>query len=298
MGDRRRGRRGGGGPLGLRRVRSHDRAGPCCPARPGDRGAYPGPHGRPGASSDPRWARRRRWRRPLRCPPRSHLAHRLSPARGTSRSRRSRQHAGRPRAGRRRALITPWNWPLNQIACKVAPALAAGCTMVPPSRPSSRRLNALIFAEILGRGRRRRPEVFNLVNGQRPDVGLTDERRTRRSTWSRSPARPGPASTVAAARGAVGQGSPRARRQVGQHRPRRRRSDAVVRRRHLGVQQPGQSCNAPPSRMLVPRTRWKGGGEVAKADVAGSIRAGDPADGRRPSVRWSIADASGTRSRR
>ena len=45
-------------------------------------------------------------------------------------------------------MITPWNWPMNQIACKVAPALAAGCTMVlKPSEytPTS----ALIFAEIL-----------------------------------------------------------------------------------------------------------------------------------------------------
>lgn len=45
-------------------------------------------------------------------------------------------------------MITPWNWPLNQIACKVAPALAAGCTMIlKPSEytPSS----ALIFAEVL-----------------------------------------------------------------------------------------------------------------------------------------------------
>ena len=46
-------------------------------------------------------------------------------------------------------MITPWNWPINQIACKVAPALAAGCAMVlKPSEytPTS----ALIFAEILG----------------------------------------------------------------------------------------------------------------------------------------------------
>ena len=45
-------------------------------------------------------------------------------------------------------MITPWNWPLNQIACKVAPALAAGCTMIlKPSEftPTS----ALIFAEIM-----------------------------------------------------------------------------------------------------------------------------------------------------
>ena len=45
-------------------------------------------------------------------------------------------------------LITPWNWPLNQVACKVAPALAAGCTMVlKPSEVSP--LSAIIFAEIM-----------------------------------------------------------------------------------------------------------------------------------------------------
>ena len=45
-------------------------------------------------------------------------------------------------------MITPWNWPLNQIACKVAPALAAGCTMVlKPSEVAP--LNAILFAELL-----------------------------------------------------------------------------------------------------------------------------------------------------
>ncbi len=48
------------------------------------------------------------------------------------------------------ALITPWNWPINQIACKVAPALAAGCTMVlKPSEVAP--LNAIVFTEILTR---------------------------------------------------------------------------------------------------------------------------------------------------
>jgi aldehyde dehydrogenase (NAD+) len=43
-------------------------------------------------------------------------------------------------------MITPWNWPLNQIMCKVAPALAAGCTMVlKPSEIAP--LNAIIFAD-------------------------------------------------------------------------------------------------------------------------------------------------------
>ena len=66
-------------------------------------------------------------------------------------------------------LITPWNWPLNQIACKVAPALAAGCTMVlKPSEVAP--LDALIFAEILDEAGVP-PGVFNLVNGDGPTVG-------------------------------------------------------------------------------------------------------------------------------
>ena len=66
-------------------------------------------------------------------------------------------------------MITPWNWPLNQIACKVAPALAAGCTMIlKPSEftPTS----ALIFAEILHEAGVPKG-VFNLLNGLGPEVG-------------------------------------------------------------------------------------------------------------------------------
>jgi aldehyde dehydrogenase (NAD+) len=66
-------------------------------------------------------------------------------------------------------MITPWNWPLNQIACKAAPALAAGCTMIlKPSEytPTS----ALIFAEVLDEAGVPKG-VFNLVNGLGPDVG-------------------------------------------------------------------------------------------------------------------------------
>ena len=67
------------------------------------------------------------------------------------------------------ALITPWNWPINQISTKVAPALAAGCTMVlKPSEMAS--YSAMVFAEV--------PEeagvpngVFNLINGTGEDAG-------------------------------------------------------------------------------------------------------------------------------
>ena len=66
-------------------------------------------------------------------------------------------------------MITPWNWPLNQIACKVAPALAAGCTMVlKPSEVAP--LDAILFAEILDEAGVP-AGVFNLVNGDGPGVG-------------------------------------------------------------------------------------------------------------------------------
>jgi aldehyde dehydrogenase (NAD+) len=66
-------------------------------------------------------------------------------------------------------LITPWNWPLNQITCKVGPALAAGCTMVlKPSEIAP--LSGIIFAEILDEAGVP-PGVFNLVNGDGPTVG-------------------------------------------------------------------------------------------------------------------------------
>ncbi len=67
------------------------------------------------------------------------------------------------------ALITPWNWPLNQIAAKVAPAIAAGCTMVlKPSEMAP--LNAIIFAEVMHDAGVPKG-VFNLVNGDGPTVG-------------------------------------------------------------------------------------------------------------------------------
>ncbi|TQC49408.1 aldehyde dehydrogenase family protein [Rhodococcus sp. WS4] len=67
------------------------------------------------------------------------------------------------------AFITPWNWPVNQIAAKVAPALAAGCTMVlKPSEVAP--LNAIVFAEILHEAGVP-AGVFNLVHGDGPTVG-------------------------------------------------------------------------------------------------------------------------------
>ncbi|WP_149139570.1 aldehyde dehydrogenase family protein [Gemmobacter caeruleus] len=66
-------------------------------------------------------------------------------------------------------LITPWNWPMNQIACKVAPALIAGCSMVlKPSEIAP--LSGLLFAEICDAAGVPKG-VFNLVNGMGPVVG-------------------------------------------------------------------------------------------------------------------------------
>ena len=68
------------------------------------------------------------------------------------------------------ALITPWNWPLNQIAAKVAPAIAAGCTMIlKPTEIAP--LNAVIFAEVMDEAGVP-PGVFNLVQGDGPGVGV------------------------------------------------------------------------------------------------------------------------------
>jgi aldehyde dehydrogenase (NAD+) len=67
------------------------------------------------------------------------------------------------------ALITPWNWPLNQIVCKVAPAIATGCTVVlKPSEVAP--ISGIVWAEIMAEAGTPKG-VFNLVNGNGPDVG-------------------------------------------------------------------------------------------------------------------------------
>ena len=66
-------------------------------------------------------------------------------------------------------MITPWNWPMNQIACKVAPAIVAGCTMVlKPSEIAP--LSGTLFAEVMEAAGTPKG-VFNLVNGMGPTVG-------------------------------------------------------------------------------------------------------------------------------
>ncbi|MEL7454391.1 MAG: aldehyde dehydrogenase family protein, partial [Pseudomonadota bacterium] len=68
-------------------------------------------------------------------------------------------------------FITPWNWPANQVACKVAPAIATGCTVVlKPSEIAP--LDAMILAEVMHEAGVP-PGVFNLVNGDGPGVGAS-----------------------------------------------------------------------------------------------------------------------------
>lgn len=67
------------------------------------------------------------------------------------------------------ALITPWNWPMNQIVCKVAPAIAAGCTMIlKPSEIAP--ISGIIFAEAIHAAGIPKG-VFNLINGTGSDAG-------------------------------------------------------------------------------------------------------------------------------
>ena len=68
------------------------------------------------------------------------------------------------------AMITPWNWPINQIACKVVPALATGCTMVlKPSEIAP--FSAYLWTEVL-HAAGVPAGVFNLINGDGPTVGV------------------------------------------------------------------------------------------------------------------------------
>ncbi len=66
-------------------------------------------------------------------------------------------------------MITPWNWPINQIVCKVAPAIAAGCTMVlKPSEIAP--INAVIWSEVMHAAGVPKG-VYNMVQGDGPTVG-------------------------------------------------------------------------------------------------------------------------------
>jgi aldehyde dehydrogenase (NAD+) len=171
------------------------------------------------------------------------------------------------------ALITPWNWPINQVASKVVPALAAGCTMVlKPSEFSP--FSAVVWAEVLHEAGVPKG-VFNLINGtgtevgaalaSHPDVDMVSfTGSTRAGTEVARMAAP----TVK-----------RVHQELGGKSPNILLDDAdfaqAVKASVLHVfQNSGQSCNAP-TRMLVPASRLAEVEALAK-QVAEKVIVGDP----------------------
>ena len=170
-------------------------------------------------------------------------------------------------------FITPWNWPINQIACKVAPALAAGCTMVlKPSEVAP--LNAIIFAEILHEAGVP-AGVFNLVNGDGATVGAAiashpgiDMVSFTGSTRAGTQVAKNAADTVK-----------RVAQELGGKSANIILDDADLKRAVEGgvrscFTNSGQSCNAP-TRMLVPRAKHAEAIAIAKA-AAETVKVGDP----------------------
>ena len=170
-------------------------------------------------------------------------------------------------------LITPWNWPVNQIACKVAPALAAGCTMVlKPSEIAP--VNATIFAEILAAAGVPHG-VFNLVHGDGPGVGAAmsahpgiDMMSFTGSTRAGVQVAKAAADTVKRVAQELGGKSANI---ILESAPLEK---AVVSGVREMFSNSGQSCNAP-SRMLVPADRYEEAVAIAAA-AAGQTVVGDP----------------------
>jgi aldehyde dehydrogenase (NAD+) len=170
-------------------------------------------------------------------------------------------------------LITPWNWPINQIACKVAPALAAGCTMVlKPSEIAP--ANAKIFAEIL-HAAGVPAGVFNLVQGDGPGVGAAmsahpdiDMMSFTGSTRAGVLVARAAAETVKRVAQELGGKSANI---ILESAP---LEEAVVSGVRNLVSNSGQSCNAP-TRMLVPVGRYEEAVRIAAAAADRTV-VGDP----------------------
>jgi aldehyde dehydrogenase (NAD+) len=170
-------------------------------------------------------------------------------------------------------LITPWNWPLNQIAAKVGPAIAAGCTMVlKPSEVAP--LNAILFAEVMDAAGVP-PGVFNLIHGDGPTVGVAMSSHPDIDMMSFTGSTRAGISVAQEAAKTV----KRVAQELGGKSPNLILDDAsfpeVIARDTFGVcMNTGQSCNAP-TRMLVPMARMAEAAAIAKA-TAEKIKVGDP----------------------
>ncbi len=159
-------------------------------------------------------------------------------------------------------LITPWNWPMNQIVLKVIPAIATGCTMVlKPSEQSP--LSGMLFADIMHEAGVP-AGVFNLVNGDGPGVGstLSGHKDVDMISFTGS-TRAGSAITKNAADTVK-----RVSLELGGKGANIIFADADEKAVKQGVircfNNTGQSCNAP-TRMLVERSRYDQAVEEAKA---------------------------------
>lgn len=170
-------------------------------------------------------------------------------------------------------LISPWNWPMNQVVCKVAPALAAGCTMVlKPSEIAP--LSAHLFTQILHEAGVP-PGVFNLVNGDGPTVGAAISSHpdvamvsftgsTRAGVAVASAAAP----TVKRVTQELGGKSANIILDAADF------ENAVKEGVQACFRNTGQSCNAP-TRMLVPRSKMPEA-IVAAKQASEATKVGDP----------------------
>ncbi len=170
-------------------------------------------------------------------------------------------------------MITPWNWPINQITCKVAPALAVGCTVVlKPSEVAP--LSGYLFTEVLHEAGVP-AGVYNMVNGDGPGVGTAISSHPEIDMVSFT------GSTRAGS--LVAQNAAPSVKRVTQELGGKSANillddvnlqEAVTRGVMHMFQNTGQSCHAP-SRMLVPADKLDEAAAIA-AKVAESVVVGDP----------------------
>ena len=171
------------------------------------------------------------------------------------------------------AFITPWNWPINQIACKVVPALATGCTMVlKPSEIAP--FSGQLWAEVM-HAAGVPAGVFNLVNGDGPTVGVAlsshpdvDMVSFTGSTRAGIEVAKNAAPTVKRVAQELGGKSPNIVLDDAD-------LEAAVTRGVVSMMNnSGQSCNAP-SRMLVPAHKMAAAKTIAAAAAEG-VTVGPP----------------------
>lgn len=173
------------------------------------------------------------------------------------------------------ALITPWNWPLYQITAKVAPAIAAGCTIVlKPSELSP--YSAVLFAELM-HDAGTPPGVFNLVSGTGEAVGAALSSHPDVDMISITGSTRAGVLVAQAAAPTI----KRVVQELGGKSPNILLDDAdfeiaVPKGLQAGMRNAGQSCSAP-TRMLVPAHRLSQVEELARNTVHAMV-VGDPRD--------------------